>query len=47
MIRTDRDAEFVEFVAEHRSTLLRTARLLAAGDDGLAEDLVQSTLTKL
>jgi RNA polymerase sigma-70 factor (sigma-E family) len=44
---TERDAEFTGFVAAHRSRLLRAARLLAAGDDAFAEDLVQTTLTKV
>lgn len=42
----DRDAEFTAFVSEHRPRLVRAARLLAAGDEALAEDLVQTTLTK-
>ena len=44
---TQRDAEFVEFVTAQRPALMRMARLLTAGDDALAEDLVQTTLTKL
>jgi RNA polymerase sigma-70 factor (sigma-E family) len=44
---TDRDAEFTAFVTAQRSRLLRAARLLAAGDAALAEDLVQTTLTKV
>jgi RNA polymerase sigma-70 factor (sigma-E family) len=44
---TERDAEFTGFVDAHRSRLLRAARLLAAGDEALAEDLVQTTLTKV
>jgi RNA polymerase sigma-70 factor (sigma-E family) len=44
---TERDAEFTGFVGAHRSRLLRAARLLAAGDEALAEDLVQTTLTKV
>ncbi|WP_109509875.1 SigE family RNA polymerase sigma factor [Nocardioides speluncae] len=47
MRATDRDAEFVEFVAEHRPVLMQAARLLTAGDHAQAEDLVQTTLTKL
>lgn len=43
----ERDAEFVEFVTAQRSALLRMSRLLTAGDDAYAEDLVQSTLTRL
>jgi RNA polymerase sigma-70 factor (sigma-E family) len=42
-----RDAEFVEFVTAQRTPLLRMARLLTAGDDAAAEDLVQTTLTRL
>jgi RNA polymerase sigma-70 factor (sigma-E family) len=44
---TERDREFVEFVTAQRSALLRMARLLTAGDDAAAEDLVQTTLTRL
>jgi len=43
----DRDSEFVEFVTAQRTALLRMARLLTAGDDAAAEDLVQTTLTRL
>ncbi len=43
----DRDAEFVEFVTAQRTAMVRMARLLTAGDEALAEDLVQTTLTKL
>ena len=42
-----RDAEFVDFVTAQRTALVRMARLLTAGDDALAEDLVQTTLTRL
>lgn len=42
-----RDEQFHEFVTERRGHLLRTARLLTAGDPHLAEDLVQAALTKL
>src|ERR1700710_1268832 len=42
-----RDAEFIEFVTAQRSALLRMARLLTAGNDASAEDLVQTTLTRL
>lgn len=42
-----RDAEFVEFVTAQRTALLRMARLLTAGDEASAEDLVQTTLTRL
>lgn len=44
---SERDREFHEFVAERRGRLLHTARLLTAGDPHLAEDLVQTALTKL
>ena len=40
-------AEFSEYVAAHRVRIVRTARLLTAGDHGAAEDLVQSALTRL
>lgn len=42
-----RDAEFSEYVAAHRVRLVRTARLLTAGDEAAAEDLVQTVLTRL
>jgi RNA polymerase sigma-70 factor (sigma-E family) len=42
-----RDEEFVAFTAAHRHDLLRTATLLCAGDGATAEDLVQTTLTRL
>src|ERR1700712_5780164 len=42
-----RDAEFVDFVTAQRTALLRMARLLTAGDEASAEDLVQTTLTRL
>lgn len=42
-----RSAEFVTFARAHRSDLVRTAALLCAGDEAFAEDVVQSTLTKL
>jgi RNA polymerase sigma-70 factor (sigma-E family) len=47
MRATERDTEFVEFVTAQRTALLRMARLLTAGDDAAAEDLVQTTLTRL
>lgn len=47
MRAADRDSEFVEFVTAQRTALLRMARLLTAGDDAAAEDLVQTTLTRL
>jgi RNA polymerase sigma-70 factor (sigma-E family) len=47
-VRTkERDAEFIGFVTAQRARLLRAARLLAVGDEALAEDLVQTTLTKV
>lgn len=46
-MRTERDEQFHRFVATRRAGLVRTATLLTAGDAHLAEDLVQSTLTKL
>jgi RNA polymerase sigma-70 factor (sigma-E family) len=39
--------QFHDFVVRRRAQLVRTATLLTAGDAHLAEDLVQSTLTKL
>ena len=47
MRTTDRDTEFTVFVTAQRARLLRAARLLAVGDTALAEDLVQTTLTKV
>jgi RNA polymerase sigma-70 factor (sigma-E family) len=44
---SDRSAEFVDFVRAHREDLMRTAVLLCAGDEAFAEDVVQTTLTKL
>jgi RNA polymerase sigma-70 factor (sigma-E family) len=44
---SDRDAEFLEYVTAHRGRMLRTARLLTAGDAHWAEDLVQVALTRL
>ncbi|MEU7867815.1 SigE family RNA polymerase sigma factor [Dactylosporangium sp. NPDC049140] len=43
----ERDEQFRQYVQARRAGLLRTARLLTAGDHHLAEDLVQATLTKL
>ena len=43
----ERSAEFVAFARAHRSDLLRTAALLCAGDEAFAEDVVQTTLTRL
>ncbi len=44
---TERERQFHDFVAERRGHLLHTAKLLTAGDPFLAEDLVQTALTKL
>lgn len=46
-MRAGRDEEFRRYVLDRRADLLRTATLLTAGDRHLAEDLVQSTLTRL
>ena len=46
-MKSERDEQFHSFVLGRRAALLRTATLLTAGDAHLAEDLVQSTLTKL
>jgi RNA polymerase sigma-70 factor (sigma-E family) len=42
-----RDGEFAAFVHARRAALVRLATLLAAGDEHLAEDLVQTALTRL
>jgi RNA polymerase sigma-70 factor (sigma-E family) len=42
-----RDAEFSDYVAAQRVRLVRAARLLTTGDEAAAEDLVQTTLTRL
>lgn len=42
-----RDEEFHAYVLDRRQGLLRTATLLTAGDRHHAEDVVQSTLTRL
>jgi RNA polymerase sigma-70 factor (sigma-E family) len=42
-----RDDEFSGYVVAQRVRLVRAARLLTAGDDGAAEDLVQTTLAKV
>jgi RNA polymerase sigma-70 factor (sigma-E family) len=47
MLRPTRDDEFATFVRIHRTSLLKFACLLTAGDDHQAEDLVQTALTKL
>lgn len=46
-MRSARDEEFRTYVVEHRPDLVRTATLLTAGDRHLAEDVVQSALTRL
>jgi RNA polymerase sigma-70 factor (sigma-E family) len=46
-MRIGREDEFRLYVLRSRAALLRTATLLTAGDSHLAEDLVQTTLTKL
>lgn len=43
----ERSREFVAFTRAHRSDLVRTAALLCAGDEAFAEDVVQTTLTRL
>jgi RNA polymerase sigma-70 factor (sigma-E family) len=40
------DEQYVEFVRARTSALLRTARLLTAGDGQAAEDLVQTAVTQ-
>jgi RNA polymerase sigma-70 factor (sigma-E family) len=47
MRESTRDADFSEYVVAHRVRLVRTARLLTAGDDAAAEDLVQTALTRI
>jgi RNA polymerase sigma-70 factor (sigma-E family) len=44
---TRRDDEFLAFVQDRRSSLLRTSTALTGGDPHLAEDLVQKCLIKL
>jgi RNA polymerase sigma-70 factor (sigma-E family) len=46
-MRTSREDAFRSYVVRSRATLVRTATLLSAGDSHLAEDLVQTALTKL
>lgn len=45
--RSSNDAEFAAFVRAERGRLLATGRLLTAGDVHLAEDLVQTALTRV
>jgi RNA polymerase sigma-70 factor (sigma-E family) len=47
MRQESRDAEFSEYVVAYRGRLVRTARLLTAGDHPAAEDVVQTALTQL
>ena len=47
MRNSDRDSEFTDFVVAQRRRLVRAARLLTVGDESWAEDLVQTTLTKV
>jgi RNA polymerase sigma-70 factor (sigma-E family) len=47
MIRKIRDREFSEFVGVNRVSLLRTACMLTAGDRHLAEDVVQTALSRV
>jgi len=47
MRAAERDAEFVHFTRTHRTDLVRMATILTAGDPASAEDLVQTTLTRL
>lgn len=42
-----RDEEFQRYVRERRASLVRLATMLASGDGHLAEDLVQTALTRL
>jgi RNA polymerase sigma-70 factor (sigma-E family) len=46
-MKTVRDEEFHAYVLDRRHELLRTAVLLTAGDRHQAEDVVQTTLTRL
>ncbi|MDX6230447.1 MAG: hypothetical protein QOI76_3837 [Frankiales bacterium] len=46
-MKTAREDEFRAYVVARRPQLVRTATLLTAGDAHLAEDLVQTTLTRL
>jgi RNA polymerase sigma-70 factor (sigma-E family) len=47
MALSTRDEEFSAFVRISRPELVRSARLLTAGDSHLAEDLVQTALARL
>lgn len=45
--RRDQDTAFADFVRAERGRLVATGRLLTAGDVHLAEDLVQTALTRV
>jgi RNA polymerase sigma-70 factor (sigma-E family) len=47
LTRSPRDEEFSAFVTGRRVALLRTACLLTAGDQHMAEDLVQTALARM
>ncbi|HEX3795980.1 MAG TPA: SigE family RNA polymerase sigma factor [Acidimicrobiales bacterium] len=44
---TQRDEEFLAFLEDRRSSLLRTSTALTGGDPHLAEDIVQKCLVRL
>jgi RNA polymerase sigma-70 factor (sigma-E family) len=46
-MRTPRDAEYVEYVTARLPALHRAAYLLCGGDAALADDIVQTTITRL
>lgn len=46
-MKLDRDRQFSEYVSARRASLLRTARLVCAGDGHKAEDVVQNALIRL
>jgi RNA polymerase sigma-70 factor (sigma-E family) len=46
-MKSTREDEFRAWVTQQRPRLVRTATLLTAGDRHLAEDIVQTTLTRL
>jgi RNA polymerase sigma-70 factor (sigma-E family) len=46
-MKSSREDEFRAWVTQQRPRLVRTATLLTAGDEHLAEDIVQTTLTRL
>lgn len=47
MRSSTRDEAFTQFVSQARPGLMRSARLLATGDEARAEDLVQAVLVRL